>query len=412
MKTVPLRHLAQVWSSSVDKHSHEDELSVQLCNYTDAYKRDTVRPGPDLMRATATPDEIRRNRLEVGDTVFTKDSEDPNDIGISAYVDGTAHDFVCGYHLAIARPTTLAFPRFITWVLRSKPVLDHFATHASGISRYGLSLDSLRSSPVPDVTHEDQRRIADFLDDRVSRIDRIIAARRTQGVLLTQQVKSALAGLVLDGQGTIPVRRLIHDEKLGLWGDDSGSSEVDVRVARVADFDRRRFGLHRVPTERSAPYAQVKARLLQVGDTLLERSGGTHINPVGCPAYVEDLDGPTVCSNFVSRLRPREGVEGRYLSLVLGALYWTRQQEPHSTQTTGIQNLNTGSYFKTEVPDRTQGEQEDLAVEGDAQIASAMSQQAALTRSIELLTEYKQSLITAAVTGQLDVTTASTRIPE
>ncbi|EFP57065.1 hypothetical protein HMPREF0321_2182 [Dermacoccus sp. Ellin185] len=37
--------------------------------------------------------------------------------------------------------------------------------------------------------------------------------------------------------------------------------------------------------------------------------------------------------------------------------------------------------------------------------------EAVTLRSIELLTEYKQSLITAAVSGEFDVTTASTRIP-
>lgn len=34
-----------------------------------------------------------------------------------------------------------------------------------------------------------------------------------------------------------------------------------------------------------------------------------------------------------------------------------------------------------------------------------------LNRQVRLLTEYKQSLITAAVTGELDVTTASKTIP-
>ena len=34
--------------------------------------------------------------------------------------------------------------------------------------------------PFPDRSVEEQRRIADFLDDRVARIDRIIAARREQ----------------------------------------------------------------------------------------------------------------------------------------------------------------------------------------------------------------------------------------
>lgn len=45
------------------------------------------------------------------------------------------------------------------------------------------------------------------------------------------------------------------------------------------------------------------------------------------------------------------------------------------------------------------------AAQHRTQISSALGQ------SIDLLTEYKSSLITAAVTGELDVTTASRRIP-
>lgn len=57
-------------------------------------------------------------------------------------------------------------------------------------------------------------------------------------------------------------------------------------------------------------------------------------------------------------------------------------------------------------------DQERVVHEWTARAYAVRTTQDALTRSIELLTEYKQSLITAAVTGQLDVTTASTRIPE
>lgn len=406
MKTVPLRHTAMLVPDVLPEGTDPDHDFYYVdISAVDGQGRISL---PQQKIAFSNAPSRARRLTRPGDSIVST---------VRTYLRAVA--LIPNYPPGLVASTGFAVlrsrngdPRFLNYSLRSEPFIESVVARSVGVSYPAITASDMLAIETPCPSLQNQRRIADFLDDRVSRIDRVIAARRTQGVLLTQQVKSALAGLVLDGQGTIPVRRLIHDEKLGLWGDDSGSSEVDVRVARVADFDRRRFGLHRVPTERSAPHAQVKARLLQVGDTLLERSGGTHINPVGCPAYVEDLDGPTVCSNFVSRLRPREGVEGRYFSLVLGALYWTRQQEPHSTQTTGIQNLNTGSYFKTEVPDRTQGEQEDLAVEGDAQIASAMSQQAALTRSIELLTEYKQSLITAAVTGQLDVTTASTRIPE
>lgn len=165
---------------------------MQLCNYVDVYKNDMVRPGPGLMRATATRDEVTRFRLEVGDSVFTKDSEDPRDIGVSAYIDGTADDFVCGYHLAIARPLLGTHPRYLTWALRTRPVLDHFTNHASGISRYGLTTAGVRATPLPWHSETEQRRIADFLDDRVARIDHIIAARLRQIGLMREADRAAI----------------------------------------------------------------------------------------------------------------------------------------------------------------------------------------------------------------------------
>ncbi|MGL4743026.1 MAG: hypothetical protein ACRCXL_01360 [Dermatophilaceae bacterium] len=411
MTIAQVRYLAEVWPSSVDKHSVEGEVSVRLCNYTDVYNNDTVAPHDQLMTATATADEIRRHRLRSGDSVLTKDSEDPCDIGISAFITDTAEDFVCGYHLAIARPKPGTHPRFLNWALRAQPALAHFSTHASGISRYGLGVGDLRSTPISIHELSAQRRIADFLDDRITRIDQIITARHSQHRALDATAQSELSTAALSGSETMPLRYLILDERLGIWGQEPGVEELEVRVARVADFQRTEFRLASVPTLRSAAANHVAPRALRHGDVLLERSGGTKINPVGCPAFVDSPAPATVCSNFVSRLRPTEDTDGRYLSLLLGAMYATRQQEPHSTQTTGIQNLDSGSYLRTRVPRRSLREQTDLANAMDSALGSARARQAQLQASIDLLSEYKQALITAAVTGERDVTTAGSGIP-
>lgn len=288
---------------------------------------------------------------------------------------------------------------------------QHLQARASGSIQQYLSKDeflSLRLA-LPDL--DEQRRIADFLDDRVARIDQMITARRAQMHLLDAAAKSQLAASALSGQDLMPLRYLIVDERLGLWGQDAGVDEMDVKVARVADFHRPEFRLGEVTTVRSAPASQVQARLLRHGDVLLERSGGTQRNPVGCPVFVDSPSSLTVSSNFVSRLRPAEDVDGRYLSLIMGALYATRQQEPHSNQTTGIQNLNTASYFRIEVPQRSLEEQKALGEAMDATLTETRQRQASLTESIDTLVEYKQSLITAAVSGELDVSTAGSGIP-
>jgi len=58
----------------------------------------------------------------------------------------------------------------------------------------------------------------------------------------------------------------------------------------------------------------------------------------------------------------------------------------------------------------TQG-QADLGGRHDRILIEVAARASQLARSITLLREYKQSLITAAVTGGLDVTTAGSGIP-
>jgi len=69
-KTVPLKSVCYYAVSNVDKHTFDDELPVRLCNYTDVYKNEKVSPDLELMKATASKEEIERFRLEVGDVIL------------------------------------------------------------------------------------------------------------------------------------------------------------------------------------------------------------------------------------------------------------------------------------------------------------------------------------------------------
>ena len=103
-----LRRVADMRVSNVDKHVREGELPVRLCNYVDVYKNDRITQETTFMRATASVDEIERFRLEPGDILITKDSETWDDIGVPALVTESADDLICGYHLALLRPSSIA----------------------------------------------------------------------------------------------------------------------------------------------------------------------------------------------------------------------------------------------------------------------------------------------------------------
>ena len=110
-----LRFVADISNSNVDKKAYDDQVSVRLCNYTDVYYNEIIPPELDFMEATASPAEIKKFGLRAGDVIITKDSEDPRDIGIPAFVREDMPVVVCGYHLSIIRtsdPITAEYVQF------------------------------------------------------------------------------------------------------------------------------------------------------------------------------------------------------------------------------------------------------------------------------------------------------------
>ena len=174
-----LKRLASYSTSSVDKKSEDGELPVRLCNYTDVYYRDRVRAsGDDFMRATASLSEVERFRLTVGDVVITKDSEDWSDIAVPALVIDTADDFVCGYHLGIIRAGSSVDPAFVFRAMQSVAINRQLQVSASGVTRYGLPNPAVGNTLVPLPPLDEQSAIADFLDRDTAKIDELVAKQQ------------------------------------------------------------------------------------------------------------------------------------------------------------------------------------------------------------------------------------------
>ena len=196
----PLKQVARVETSNVDKKTVEGETVVRLCNYVDVYKNDIITDELEMMVASATAEQISRLGLKGGDVIFTKDSETPDDIAVPAYVPHDLPGVVCGYHLAIAR----TFPevmtgQFLYWCLKSKRVMDQFSYSASGVTRYGLSQAAISSVlvPVPDVS--EQHSIVERLESMNARVNELLAQLEQSATLLNER-KAAIITAAVTGQ--------------------------------------------------------------------------------------------------------------------------------------------------------------------------------------------------------------------
>jgi type I restriction enzyme S subunit len=158
------------------------------------------------------------------------------------------------------------------------------------------------------------------------------------------------------------LKHSIESVQVGVWGDEPENTEDDVLCVRVADFDRPRLRVpESVPTVRSVPRSELKKKELKPGDLLLEKSGGTPANPVGFVAYFDGVQGTAISSNFIARMRLKDGQHPRYWLYAHAASYATKLTARSVKQTTGIQNLDQASYFDERFPFPPVNEQRRIA---------------------------------------------------
>jgi type I restriction enzyme, S subunit len=199
-QVVPMKAVAQYFVSNVNKHSLCDEEAVRLCNYTDVYKNENITLDMDLMRATATIEEIGKFHLEVADVIITKDSESWDDIAIPAYVAETADDLVCGYHLAIIRPNKQKLDgRFLFRCLQSRPVALQLELASTGVTRYGLPKGAIGSAFIPLPPINIQQQIANYIDRKTTEIDALVAEKEHMLALLEEKREVLISHTVTHG---------------------------------------------------------------------------------------------------------------------------------------------------------------------------------------------------------------------
>lgn len=193
----------------------------------------------------------------------------------------------------------------------------------------------------------------------------------------------------------------------GVWGDDPDGGNDDIPVIRVADFDRERRVVDTFETTRKVEINQRSGRELTPGDLLIEKSGGGENQPVG---MVVSYNGPAgaVCSNFVARMRPRDGVCSRFLVYLHAYLYVARITHISVKQTTGIQNLDSAAYLTATCFVPTLNEQKAISNYLDTETSRIDTLIQEKEELIGLLREWRLSVIAESTAGVNQVGTKIT----
>lgn len=194
-----LKHIAHAYPSNVDKKSYEGESPVRLCNYTDVYYNETIDGSLNFMEATASEDQIEKFTLRKGDTIITKDSETADDIAIATHVPEDLPGVICGYHLTLVRPESSSSGAFIKRLFDSTYARQALGVRANGLTRVGLGQYALDNVEFPLPPLDEQTAIADFLDVETAKIDGLIAEQERLIELLKEKRQAVISHAVTKG---------------------------------------------------------------------------------------------------------------------------------------------------------------------------------------------------------------------
>jgi type I restriction enzyme S subunit len=409
--------------SNVDKHSVEGEQAVRLCNYVDVYRNERITGELEFMGSTASDAQVARFTLCANDVIITKDSEAPTDIGIPAFVPDALPGVVCGYHLALIRPLTERLHGgFLHWALQSSEVHDYYSTAATGISRYALSVNDIGMTPLQAPSRAEQERIANFLDEQTARIDALIAEKeRLLQSLSNYQYSYAsklmTRGLTADAElastsfpeiGSIPahwdVKRLkfLGEVRSGVAkGKDLGERDtVTLPYLRVANVQNGFVDLTEV-LEIEVPLSEATRYLLQKDDVLMNEGGDN--DKLGRGTVWEAQIDPCIHQNHVFAVRLFDTTladwVSRFTSTDAARAYFFLR----SKQSTNLASINQSNVRELPVPMPSAKEREAILLElrRSAKATSDLIEHA--QEHVSRLCEYRSSLISAAVTGQLDI---------
>lgn len=424
MSTWPTRRLLGVAEVVLGRQrSPEHDTGPHMIPYLRAAN---VQPGnidlSDVKAMNFTPREQRTFALEPGDVLVTEGSGSLASVGAAAQWDGAHSDTICFQNTLLRLRARLGVSsRWLYWWAQHAFGSGLFAAVAGGASIYHLSAERVRGLAVPVPPLDEQRRIADFLDTETARLDALIDARHQQVTLLQEQAMATIAAVV-SGTDTAGPRVATPWPWMpslpATWTTGPVYGYYDVQLGKMLNPERA-SGPNRRPYLRNAnvhwfeidtgdlaemsfePQERLRYRV-EPGELLVCEGGAGVAEAAVWPGEQPEI----YFQKSLHRCRARTDLSVEWL------MYWLRLAKACGVfdadgNLATIPHLTGEQLASYRIPIPRDGPLRVARI-GDAldRISAAVRR---LQASVILLAERRQTVITAAVTGQLDVATARGR---
>jgi len=325
---------------------------------------------------------------------------------------------------AVLRAHQSLDPRFFWRYLQSDPFIELVVARSVGVSYPAISPSELGALPVLVPPKATQRAIADFLDRETDRIDDLIAQKERLLELLEEQRMAMITQAVTKGldpdvemkdSGVEWIRRFpahwtVHALKhswtraeYGLSTSLSGTGPIPVLT--MAHIQK---GETTIPAGGSIHEADVPDGLfLRKGDILYNRTNSrTLVGKVGLIANTPRSK--ATFASYLVRLRTNKRADPLFLRYLLNTETFLGFAQSHALLSINQANLNPSRYGALPVALPPVEEQVAIAKRIQELDLSIKKLGKPLLQATRLLREHRTALISAAVTGKINVQDRST----
>lgn len=358
--------------------------------------------------------------LNRGDFVFADTSEDIKGSGNFTCLNSDISIFA-GYHTIIARQKTKHNYKYLAYYFDSIGFRNQIRREVSGIKVFSITQGILKSTSLLLPNFEDQVIIANYLDRKTAEIDRIIANKQKLITLYEEEKQAVINQAVTKG-----IRVNVVNKKTGTdWLDEIPDSWQFLTMKRLVstkitdgphetpeflpdgvpflsaesvkngklDFDFRRGNISKELDEFYSKKCKPKR-----DDIFIVKSGST----TGKIAIVDFDDDFNIWSPL-ALVRVNEKVNPYFLYYALQSFYFQKQiQLSWSFGTQPNIGMNVIENLKVAVPISLE-EQKSIISHVESELNRLNEIIEKFNKQIDLLQEYRTTLISDVVTGKVRV---------
>lgn len=367
---------------------------------------------PQLAHVAKTDDNDNRKLVRAGDFVINSRSDRKGSSGISDF-DGSVS--LINIVLEIGGGFE---PRYCHHLMRSSAFQEEFYRFGSGLvaDLWSTNFNVMKGICIPMPPLEEQAVIAAFLDRETARIDGLIEKKDRFIALLTEKRAALIAHAVTKGIDANAPMKDSGEDWLGQipahWSVAPPTVLFTESKMRAREDDQLLSATQKYGVIPLADFEAMEQRMVTMAVVNLDKR--KHVELGDFVISMRSMDGGLEIAKAVGSVRSSYSVlkygtdvESRFFAYLLKSSLYIQALRQTTSFIRDGQDMNFSHFRKVRLPCLPVAEQARIADHIDRETTRIDALVARTERSIELLKEKRAALITAAVTGKIDVRSAA-----